>query len=112
MITKDSYLQMQVILHDGFKYKFAVRGFNLKSWLTFQNSLRSTKECSYKVITEKEWNKLYYGEEIYSECPGDTGKRRRNTRTATKNAKGVAVERGRRTRNTTGKRKYNTKEKR
>lgn len=103
---------MQVTVEGGFKYKFAVRGYNLKSWLDFQNSLRSTKDCTYKVITEKEWVKLYYGETILSECPGDIEKRRRNTRTTSRDAKRTVVERGRRTTNTVGKRKHNSKEKR
>jgi hypothetical protein len=60
-ILKNSYYQISVEMHDGFKFKVPARGFNLKSLLEFEKSLDYVTKYSYKEITLREYEKLIYG---------------------------------------------------
>ena len=52
------------VVQDKFKFKIPARGFNLKSLLDFQKSLRSVKSVTYKKISKKEYDKLFYGKPL------------------------------------------------
>ena len=43
---------------DGFKFKIPARGYNLKSWLEFENKMSITKKVTVKSITFSEYRKL------------------------------------------------------
>jgi len=62
-IQREDYIQMDVV-QDKFKFKIPARGFNLRSLLDFQKSLRSVKSVTYKKISKKEYDKLFYGKPL------------------------------------------------
>jgi len=52
------------VVQNQFKFKIPARGFNLRSLLDFQKSLRSVKSVTYKKISKKEYDKLFYGKPL------------------------------------------------
>lgn len=79
LVKRYDYIQIDVTYITGFKFSIPARGYNLKSWIEFQESLSSVKKHTYKIITKEEYDKLFYGEEIFGGSTGDTTKRRRNS---------------------------------
>jgi hypothetical protein len=68
IIKNDDYIQIDVTYVTGFKFSIPARGYNLKSWITFHNSLSPyLSEHIHKVITKEKYDKLFYGDEPFSE---------------------------------------------
>jgi hypothetical protein len=63
-ILKQGYYQINVKMSTGFKFKVPARGYNLKSLLDFQKTLGYVAEYSFKAITQKEHEKLIYGDTL------------------------------------------------
>ena len=61
-IIKQGYYQISVKMSTGFKFKVPARGYNLKSLLDFEKTLNYVSEYSYKAISQKEHDKLIYGD--------------------------------------------------
>ena len=56
-MMRDDYYQIDVKWKHGFKHTIYCRGYNLKSWLNFQDSIFWIETVTHKQITEKQYNK-------------------------------------------------------
>ena len=58
-VPRDGYFLIDVEWTHGFKHVIACRGYNLKSWLDFQERLGkfNIKKVTYKEVTLKAWEK-------------------------------------------------------
>jgi hypothetical protein len=58
-VPRDAYFLIDVEWTHGFKHVIACRGYNLKSWLDFEERLGkfNIKKVTYKEVTNKVWEK-------------------------------------------------------
>jgi hypothetical protein len=58
-VNRDAYFIIYVEWTHGFKHSIACRGYNLKSWLDFEESLgkHNIKKVTYKEVTNSAWEK-------------------------------------------------------
>lgn len=66
-VEYDGYYLIDVVANNGHKSIVACRGHKLKSWLNFEQSMRSTVE--YRAVTEKEYRKYDIMSAPYEEEP-------------------------------------------
>lgn len=57
-VRNDDCFVLTIEHHDGFKFKIPARGYNLKSWIDFENTMTITKKVTIKSVTFSEYNKL------------------------------------------------------
>lgn len=64
-VEYDGYYLIDVVARNGFCLTIPARGYNLKSWLNFEQNLGSTVE--YRAVSEQEWMKLHWTQTAYEE---------------------------------------------
>jgi hypothetical protein len=64
-IEYDGYYFVDVVTRDGFRLTIPARGYNLRSWINFEQSLGAQVE--YRAVTEKIWMKTHWTQTPYSE---------------------------------------------
>lgn len=57
-VRNDDCFVLTIEHYDGFKFKVPARGYNLKSWIAFENTMHITKKVTVKSITFPEYSKL------------------------------------------------------
>lgn len=60
-VKSDAFFLITVKWKGGFKHKVACRGYNLKSWMDFEDSLEYVDSYNYVETTEEVYNKLVFG---------------------------------------------------
>lgn len=61
MVNREDYIFMNVVWNTGFKHIVPCRGFNLKSWLQFQESLSNVKSYDWYIVSKDEWEERVWG---------------------------------------------------
>ena len=64
-IEYDGYYFVDAVTRDGFRLTIPARGYNLKSWLNFEQSLGAT--VSYRAVSEKTWMKTHWTQTPYDD---------------------------------------------
>ena len=59
---RDDYFILHVTVASGFEFKIASRGYNLKSWLAFEENLKST--VVLEQVNEQMYNHVIYGDPL------------------------------------------------
>lgn len=59
-VEYDGYYLLDCEMINGFKFKIPSRGYNLKSWYNFENSLSSSKSCTFRLVSEEEYMKYHW----------------------------------------------------
>ena len=59
-VNRDDYYVLHVTMETGFEFKIPARGWNLKSWLAFEEKLRS--EVVYEKTSQAVYDHLIYGD--------------------------------------------------
>lgn len=66
-IEYDGYYFVDAVTRDGFQLTIPARGYNLRSWLNFEQSLGA--KVSYRAVSEKIWMKTHWTQTPYEEKP-------------------------------------------
>lgn len=64
-VEYDGYYFVDAVTRDGFQLTIPARGYNLRSWLNFEQSLGA--KVSYRAVSEKVWMKTHWTQTPYSE---------------------------------------------
>ena len=64
-VEYDGYYFVDVVTRDGFRLTIPARGYNLRSWINFEQSLGAQVE--YRAVTERVWMKKHWTQTPYSE---------------------------------------------
>lgn len=62
-VEYDGYYFVDVVARDGFRLTIPARGYNLRSWILFEQSLGAQVE--YRAVTEKVWMKTHWTQTPY-----------------------------------------------
>ena len=66
-IEYDGYYFVDVVTRDGFRLTIPARGYNLRSWINFEQNLGAQVE--YRAVSEKIWMKTHWTQTPYEEKP-------------------------------------------
>ena len=64
-VEYDGYYFVDVVTRDGFRLTIPARGYNLRSWVNFEQKMGAQVE--YRAVTEKVWMKTHWTQTPYSE---------------------------------------------
>ena len=64
-VEYDGYYFVDVVTQDGFRLTIPARGYNLRSWIKFEQSLGAQVE--YRAVSERVWMKTHWTQTPYSE---------------------------------------------
>ncbi len=64
-VEYDGYYFVDVVTRDGFRLTIPARGYNLRSWLNFEQKMGAQVE--YRAVTEKVWMKTHWTQTPYLE---------------------------------------------
>lgn len=80
-MQRDAYFVLHVTMQSGFEFKIPARGFNLKSWLAFEERMQT--EVIVEQTTQAVYEHLIYGDPTCPlDSPADT--KSKTPKTATK----------------------------
>lgn len=66
-VEYDGYYFVDVVTRDGFRLTIPARGYNLRSWLNFEQKMGAQVE--YRAVTERVWMKTHWTQTPYEEKP-------------------------------------------
>ena len=66
-VEYDGYYFIDVVTRDGFQLTIPARGYNLRSWLNFEQKMGAKVE--YRAVTERIWMKTHWTQTPYEEKP-------------------------------------------
>jgi hypothetical protein len=64
-VEYDGYYFVDVVTRDGFRLTIPARGYNLRSWVNFEQKMGAQVE--YRAVTEKVWMKTHWTQTPYEE---------------------------------------------
>jgi hypothetical protein len=64
-VEYDGYYFVDVVTRDGFRLTIPARGYNLRSWINFEQNLGAQVE--YRAVSEKIWMKTHWTQTPYEE---------------------------------------------
>jgi hypothetical protein len=65
LVEYDGYYFVDVVTRDGFRLTIPARGYNLRSWVNFEQKMGARVE--YRAVTEKVWMKTHWTQTPYEE---------------------------------------------
>ena len=66
-VEYDGYYFVDAVTRDGFRLTIPARGYNLRSWINFEQNLGAQVE--YRAVSEKIWMKTHWTQTPYEEKP-------------------------------------------